>query len=141
MSPASEPPRPPRAERFGRSMRLRSGAEFDAVFAAKQRSRSGPLLVFGRPNGGPLARLGLSVGRAVGGSVARHRVKRLLREAFRTTRVDLPSGFDFLVVIRPHAFLRLEEYREHLRRAAAGVARAWSRASPPDAPTRPERSS
>ncbi len=52
------------------------------------------------PDGGR-ARLGVSVGRRVGGAVERNRVKRLLREAFAGLAPVLPAGVDFVVVARP----------------------------------------
>ena len=48
-------------------------------------------------------RLGVSVGRRVGGAVERNRVKRLLREAFWAVAEDLPPGHDFVLVARPEA--------------------------------------
>jgi ribonuclease P protein component len=53
--------------------------------------------------GGDDARLGVSVGRKVGGAVERNRVKRLLREAFWRLAEQLPDGHDFVVVARPDA--------------------------------------
>jgi len=123
----------PRPHRFTAAMRMHGRRIFAAAYAAKVRGRSGPLLVFGRPNASPLTRLGLSVSRRVGGSVERHRVKRLLREAFRTIRPDLPAGYDLLVVVHPHEFLPVESYRDHLRHAAGQIDRRW-RQRPPDAP-------
>ena len=49
------------------------------------------------------ARLGVSVGRRVGGAVVRNRVKRMLREAFWAVTAQLPSGHDFVIVARADA--------------------------------------
>ena len=46
-------------------------------------------------------RLGVSVGRKVGGAVERNAVKRALREAFWALGDGLPAGHDFVLVARP----------------------------------------
>jgi len=46
-------------------------------------------------------RLGVSVGRNVGGAVKRNRVKRALREAFRPLADRVPDGHDYVLVARP----------------------------------------
>lgn len=46
-----------------------------------------------------VARLGLTVPRAIGGSVVRNRIKRRMREAFRLHRADLDPKWD--IVINP----------------------------------------
>ena len=53
------------------------------------------------PNGGP--RLGVSVGRRVGGAAERNLVKRLLREAFWSVATGLPGGHDYVIVARADA--------------------------------------
>jgi ribonuclease P protein component len=59
------------------------------------------MVVFGAENGLPYARLGLSVSRRkFGTAVARNRVKRLLREAFRLSKGELPVGIDLVIVPR-----------------------------------------
>src|SRR5919206_3068510 len=67
-----------------RRRRLSRSAEFDRVYR-EGRSHAGRHLVlysFPREDAEEPPRLGLSVGRKVGGAVERNKVKRLLREAF-----------------------------------------------------------
>ena len=46
-------------------------------------------------------RLGLAVPRSVGSAVARTRVKRLLREAWRELLPQVPEGQDYVLAARP----------------------------------------
>jgi len=101
--------------------------DYRSAFAARLKKARFPLVVFGRPNGLDHPRLGLSVGRRVGGATTRNRVKRLLREAFRLGRADLPAGFDLVVSVRPHRPLPLREYRRLLVDASAAVAAEHAR--------------
>jgi ribonuclease P protein component len=68
-------------------------------------SRSFVLLVADRHDGDAAApaRLGLTVSRRVGGAVVRNRVKRRVREWFRTHRASFPKGKDCVLVARPAA--------------------------------------
>jgi RNase P protein component len=45
-------------------------------------------------------RLGLSVGKKLGGAVVRNRYKRVLREAFRLSQHELPEGYDYILIPR-----------------------------------------
>lgn len=85
------------------------------------------MVVFVAPNGLGHARLGLSVGRRVGGAVRRHRVKRLLREAFRLEMAQLPAGYDLVVNVRQHEVMPLASYRRLLVDLAGRGARRWER--------------
>jgi ribonuclease P protein component len=80
--------------------RIRKGADFKRAYDRRCSATDGLLLVFGEKNNLPHARLGLSVSKKVGNAVARNRWKRLLREAFRTTRPQLPPGVDLVVIPR-----------------------------------------
>lgn len=112
---------------FKRSQHLRSRAEFDAVYKAGFRQGSGPLLLFLLANDGKRTRFGISVSKKLGNAVRRNRVKRLLREAYRLQQHDLPRGFDWLVVVRPHGPLPLETYMKTLRNLATTLAARWER--------------
>jgi len=87
---------------FPRVARLLSPGDFARVFAVRRSAASGPLVVYACPAviGTQLPRLGLSVSRRIGNAVVRNRWKRRLREAFRHVRLLLPSGNDFVVVVR-----------------------------------------
>jgi ribonuclease P protein component len=87
-----------------RRNRLSRSKDFDAVYR-RGRSASSRYLVlhwFARDEdteGDP--RLGLAVPRSVGSAVARNRVKRLLREAWRELLPDVPTGQDYVLAARP----------------------------------------
>jgi ribonuclease P protein component len=103
--------------------RLRKTSEFQRAFHRRSTAGDDRLLVFGHPNGLPHARLGLSVSRKVGNAVRRNRWKRLLRDAFRLSREQLPCGVDLVVVPRPTATPELEALRVSLVRLANRVSR------------------
>lgn len=68
----------------------------------------------------PLPRLGIVVSKRVGHAVARNRVKRLCREAFRLWPDFVPNGIDLVVIAREGAS----------ELGLADVKREWERARP-----------
>lgn len=85
-----------------RRRRLSRSADFDRVFRDGRSHANRHLVVYSFPTSGDDGpRLGISVGRKVGGAVMRNRVKRVLREAFWACADELPAGHDFVVVARP----------------------------------------
>jgi ribonuclease P protein component len=111
--------------------RLRHAREFGAVYAGKVRKSRGPLIVHTLPTALPEPRLGLSVGRRVGKAVVRTRIKRMLREAFRLGRGELPGpeggSYDIIVGVRPHKPLPLARYRELLAELVGQTHAVWER--------------
>ena len=113
----------PSGGRSPKRRRLSRSAEFERVYR-QGRSKGNRFLVlyaFPREDGddaGP--RLGLSVGRRVGGAVDRTRVKRVLREAFWEEARRLPEGSDYVVVARPESLgLTEREGADGIRAALA----------------------
>ena len=101
--------------------------QFAAVFDAKVRESRGPLQTYALPNDLGHPRLGISIGRRVGTAPTRNRIKRLLRESFRLLQLDLPRGYDFVIVVRPHAPLMPADYQRLLSGMFVRLHQAWER--------------
>src|SRR5262245_65005637 len=89
-----------------RRRRLSRSGEFERVYREGRSHASRHLVVYAFPRSeddDADPRLGVSVGRKVGGAVERNRMKRLLREAFWSSAEDLRDGHDFVIVARPAA--------------------------------------
>ena len=116
--------------RFLSEHHLRRAADFQRAYRRRCTASDGWLLVFGHPNGLPYPRLGLSVGRKLGGAVVRNRWKRLLREAFRLSRPRLPAGLDLVVIPRAGKDPALAALLESLPRLANLIARRLGHQKP-----------
>lgn len=96
--------------------RLSRSGDFDRVYRDGRSHANRFVVVYSFPRaGGDEPRLGISVGRKVGGAVVRNQVKRLLRDAFWASGDGLPDGYDFVIVARPEMATVASE------RGAAGV--------------------
>ena len=124
----------PRLYALPKSRHLRLPAEFQAVYEGKVRESRGPLTLYALPNKLDHPRLGMSVSRKVGTAVRRNRIRRLLREAFRLLQHDLPQGYDWVVVVRPHEPLILAEYQKLLMALIVRLHQAWERRRPKEPP-------
>ncbi len=108
------------AERRKRGRLSRSG-DFDRVFRDGRSHANRFLVLYAFPRAESAedgVRLGISVGRKVGGAASRTAVKRALREAFWATETTLPGDHDFVLVARPDSAALVE------REGTGGVAEA-----------------
>ncbi len=90
-------------QHFPRRHRLRKRREFQLVFRRGRSVSCQEFRVVLCPNGLDHPRLGLAVGRRVGGAVVRNRVKRFIREIFRRERHFMPASTDLVVIPRTEA--------------------------------------
>jgi ribonuclease P protein component len=83
--------------------RLSRSRDFDAVYR-QGRSTSTRFLVlywFEREDEPGEPRLGLAVPRAAGNAVARNKIKRQLRELWRSRLERIPNGRDYVLIAKP----------------------------------------
>ncbi|EDP26668.1 ribonuclease P protein component [Coprococcus eutactus ATCC 27759] len=80
---------------------LKNSREFGSVYNTRNSVANKYLVMYLRSNGLDYNRLGISVSKKVGNSVVRHRVTRLIREAYRLNRANIDVGYDIVIVARP----------------------------------------
>ena len=118
-------------QRAGKKLRLKNGLEISRIFREGLRARDAHLTLIAarRGRGGGLpSRVATAVSGRHGNAVLRNRVKRLCREAFRTSRAQLPGGWDFIVLPRPGADLTLTGLQDSLIVLAAKIVTTADRA-------------
>jgi len=87
-------------------------------------------------------RLGITASRKVGNAVQRNRAKRLLREAFRCIRTELPSGIDLVVIVRQGIGARtLADVVAEWQSCRARIERRFAGLPAPAGPARPGQAS
>jgi ribonuclease P protein component len=112
---------------FPREFRIRRQADFDRAYQTRTVAADDVLVLHGCRNRLSYSRLGLSVSRRVGNAVLRNRWKRLIREAFRRQKSDLPVGYDFVVRPRRGARADHQAIADSLPRMARLLARRLAR--------------
>lgn len=114
----------PRRYAFPRSARVRRRAEFVDIRKRGKSIRDDVLRIGYLPGGAGPSRIGLAVSRRVGNAVARNRVKRVIREAFRTSPDLFPAGLSLVVIpLDPRRARRLDDVRRSLQGLARRIAK------------------
>ena len=100
--------------------RIQTSGEFERVKRHGKRYRTDCLRINYLPTDREFSRLGLVVSRRHGNAVVRNRIKRLMREAFRQVKHDLPAIYD-IVLLPAGEPCGLDEYTVTLREFATGL--------------------
>lgn len=79
---------------------LKNSLEFGNVYKRGKSYANKYLVMYITDNNLESNRLGISVSKKVGNSIVRHRITRLIREAYRLHQNDLLIGKDIVVVAR-----------------------------------------
>lgn len=82
---------------------LKKNSEFQRVYGLRKSCADKYLIMYAAPNHSEVSRIGISVSKKTGNSIVRHRVSRLIREAYRLNKEKLAGGFDLVIVARPAA--------------------------------------
>jgi ribonuclease P protein component len=109
--------------------RIRKQADFDRVYGARIFAADNILIVNGASNGLVHSRLGSSVSSKVGNAIARNRWKRLIREAFRLSRDQIPMGLDLIVRPQKNAVPEFRAICQSLPSLAGRIANRLKRES------------
>lgn len=84
-----------------RERRVRRRADFKRAYDEGTKVVTRLFVLFARSNGTEVTRIGITATRKTGNAVVRNRARRLVKEAFRGCREQLPAGLDLVVVVRP----------------------------------------
>ena len=93
--------------------RLKKQADFQRLFQKGKRAYSPSLSVIYRP--AEKMTMGISVGKRHGKSVQRNRIKRLLREAFRSVQGEMQHNYAIVLIPKVSEEYSFHTFERHLQ--------------------------
>jgi ribonuclease P protein component len=85
---------------------LKKNHEFRRLYNKGKSAVSPYFAIYCRKTGRAYSRLGITTGVKLGNAVKRNRVRRRIRELYRTHEAQLLPGFDIVIVARTRAVFR-----------------------------------
>ena len=82
---------------------IKKNSDFQAIYRTAKSYANRQLVMYVRKTENTQSRIGISVSKKVGNSVVRHRLTRLVREAYRLHEELFCEGLDMVVVARVSA--------------------------------------
>jgi ribonuclease P protein component len=79
-----------------REERIRKRSEFDRVFKEGRRLHEQPVYARYVQNALPFTRIGVAVPNRLGKAAKRNRVRRMIKEAYRLHKHEMPAGLDII---------------------------------------------
>ncbi len=99
---------------------LKKNSDFQKLYQEGKSYANRYFIMYVKENGTGCNRLGISASKKVGNSVVRHRIKRLVKEAYRLHEDTFQRGIDLVVIARVSAkdisYKRTESALLHLGR-------------------------
>lgn len=83
--------------------RLRKRRDFSKTYRRGKSSANRTLVLVYRRNGLSVSRLGISVNKKFGNAVKRNKIKRQLKEIYRSNIDDVKPGYDLIFIVRVNA--------------------------------------
>ena len=91
----------PGLEKLPRRERLTKRREYLAMYRNARRIQGKAFICYVARRAGQGRKFGMAVSRKVGGAVVRNRVKRYIREIYRTRRQSMDDDISIVIVARP----------------------------------------
>jgi len=113
------------ASNFPQALRIRRSSDFRRIRQNGRKIFTPHFLLFVTPGSSHQSRLGLTVSRKIGGAVVRNKVKRRVREFFRTRRFLFLTVIDLSVIARaPFVELSQSQLEQEILAALGPYVRA-----------------
>lgn len=79
---------------------LRRKSDFSTIYNKGKSVGDRYVVLFYRKNNLPYNRIAYLASKKVGNAVKRNRARRLMKESFRLTDLEIPTGYDFIFIAR-----------------------------------------